>query len=196
MSDIPYLDGLRDELLAAARRSRSRTRKRRLVILSIAAAVGLLVVGGVGASDLRWPLPDDVPPGTEPVQHGHTASVTTGAINNEGWVLTARNTDQGLCVGVQYGRGWDEGCGFPTVDNQPVQLQISGSENVTFLYGHVRADVERVTIHLENGSSVAEPTLQEEGYAVRFYVHAFEGRTDVERVVGYNSEGEAVGRAQ
>ncbi|MDQ3986674.1 MAG: hypothetical protein M3280_09280 [Actinomycetota bacterium] len=187
MTDIPYLDNLRIELVLAARRMNSRARRRRLIIVPVAAVVGLLVAGGIAISDLRWPLLDDVPPGT---------SVATGTVNNEGWLLTARKTDQGLCVGIQYGPGWSEGCGFPSVDERPVQLQIESREGATFILGHVRSDVERITIHLENGASVSERTLQEEGYDVRFYVHAFEGSVEVDRVVGYNSVGEPIGTAR
>lgn len=196
MNNIPYLEDLRSQLLAASRRSASRVHRRRLIIVLGTAILGLLVVGSVAMSDLRWPLPDDVPPGTEPVQKGPTASVATGTLNGEGWILTARHVDVGdICVGIQYGPGWGEGCGFPPADQRPVQLQIDGGEDATFIYGHVRGDIIRVAIHLADGSTISESTIEQESYDVRFYVYAVDRSVTVKRVVGFDAEGRKVGTA-
>lgn len=195
MSEIPYLDPLRRELLAAANRRRARLRKRRLVVAAASTVLGLLAVAGVAASDLRWPLPDDLRPGVEPVQRGQTSSVATGTVHGKRWVLTARKTNQGLCVGIQYGAGWGEGCGFPPVEERPVQLQTASGENTMFVYGQVHEKVDRVKIQLSDGTSVMEETLQQGGYDVRFYVHAVENRGHVKRVVGYDGQANVVGVA-
>jgi hypothetical protein len=69
-------------------------------------------------------------------------------------------------------------------------------EGIRRIYGHVRTDVETVTIELRNGKSVSARTLEQLGYDVRFYVHVFSNGADVRQVVGYDWRGEDVGHAE
>ena len=59
---------------------------------------------------------------------------------------------------------------------------------------HVREDVTRVAIHLEDGS-VSTSTLTEETYDMRFYVYAMDRSVSVRQVVGFDAEGREVGTA-
>lgn len=200
MNEIPYLMHLRREVVGAARRRTAVARRRRLIVVPVTALLMLLLVGGVAVSDLRWPLPDDVPPGTEPVQKGPTASVATGTVNGEGWVLTARHVDDGdMCVGIQYGPGWGEGCGFSPIKKRPVGYQLDNSFSptpATFVYGHVAREVDRVVIHLTRGGRHTVRTVEAQGFGVKFYVGAFEGMVDVRGVTGLDANGKVVGRAR
>lgn len=194
MNEIPYVDALRRELLRAATRQQTRRRRKRLLAVAASCAVSLLAVTGVALSDLRWFQP---PPGVEAIPKGPTVTVKEGRIGAEPWRLTARRVDRhDLCVGVQFGPGWGEGC----VDEEfPVGFQVGTSAvpvPATFVHGHVAPDVTAVVIRLGDGSRHRVRALTAEGFDVKFYVRAFPGHVDVRGVTGLDADGKVMGRSR
>lgn len=170
---IPYLQELREELVEGARRRTAKRRRRRLVLAMTIGIVGLLMAVGVATGSLKWlpwPEPDDLPPGVEPRQLSEEITLAEGELEAQqvSWRFTAYNSDQGLCLHVEFAgavRSKGGGCGGPA-DERGMGWHLSQNYVVaqTYVFGALPDGVATgVRMKLKGGSILEEPVIDGQG---------------------------------
>jgi hypothetical protein len=200
MDDIPYGTLLRQELVRGIARHHRRVRRRRILIATMSLLVVLVVGMGVatGAINWRvWPMPQDIPPGVEPVALGPEKTIATGSFDEQGrwtpWRLTAFWSDRGLCLHIETSMWKGGGCGFGV----PEEAAISYTADSSFLYGPVDRRATRIEVRFEGGEvRSVEPIGRSAGFLVNFYLFELEPGEEAISVAAFDEGGKEVGEAR
>lgn len=176
----------------------------------VAVLLAFLTPLAVGAADLFSAVPEEVRDEPwEPNQTGPETAVVAGQTSSgKDWRVVAYESDQGLCVNIDYespSGANGGGCGFDiedrpgTADDRAagVVTSIDGSVNTTFVYGPAAAGVDRVEVTTKNGKVLELPTKAAPanlGSNASFFATSVPGEAYVDTVVAKNARGEVMGR--
>lgn len=199
MNDIQYVISLRQALVRGIERHHRRVRRRRLLIATTSLLVVLVVGMGVASGVINWriwPLPQDIPPGVEPMAIGPEETIAQGTFEEQGestpWRLTAFQSNEGLCLHIETPRWKGGGCGFGV----PKTAAISYAADSQFLYGPVDRRATRVEVRFEGGEvRSVDPIGTSEGFPVNFYLIELEPREEPVSVAAFDEEGIEFGQA-
>lgn len=179
-------------------------RRRTGLVLVALVLVALGLPLAVGAQDRipllanRFPYPDDMPQGVEPVQTGPELVLAEGKDHGMRWTYTVYETDQGLCTSLNTRNSSGGGCGFSLSDDNPMSypIQTWGGDGRKFVDGPTKVNVRRVDIVLENGKVLevsTEPAPAGLKRDIRFFfAWVPDGRPDY--VVAKGADGDVLDR--
>ncbi len=184
----------RTEDVEAPGASKKRSPSPRRWLLLFVPLTALLILGGIGVADIRWPLPDDIPEGVEPQPLGPEVLIAEG----DGWRVLANKSDQGLCLHIETDKAKGGGCGFGV----PAPFAIGYSEtvlpqtNTSFINGPTRKDISLVKLVFYNRRPLRTSVIWRREFDVNFYAAQLPPGVLLRAVVGYDRHGQVVERVE
>lgn len=171
-----------------ARRSERHRRMRRFAVILVVPSVILLSIG-VATGTLRWPEPSDVPPGTEPSPLGPEVVLAQGDFGKLPWVLSAFDSDKGMCVHLETATSKSGSCGQIANGSAVFYNTVSfRTPGVDVIFGAVSLEARSVRLLLTDGSTREVELIRSRRLDAAFFVTST--AVGVGQVVAYDASGE------